>query len=100
MARLPFLHPSAVGTAVATVSLLHNLRPLGAVLRAALEDLGITGVQTLDQRLECEGRVAVFEGCPEQARGLERALRTLGLTTSLNLLSASAGSRRGIRSSA
>jgi hypothetical protein len=88
MARPSFFQPTAAtaaGTAVATVSLLHDLQPIATGLRAALERLGIAGAPTIDQRLQREGRVAVFEGSPEQARGLELALRALGLSTSLNL---------------
>jgi hypothetical protein len=83
MARFPVSQPAA-GTAVATGSLLHTLQPIATGLRAALETLGITGAPTIDQRLQREGRVAVFEGSPEQARGLERALGALGLSTSVN----------------
>jgi hypothetical protein len=88
MAR-PSFFPStaaaAAGTAVATVSLLHDLQPIAAGLWAALERLGITGAPTIDQQLQREGRVAVFEGSPEQAGSLERALLALGLSTSVNL---------------
>ena len=87
MARFPFFQ-SAAGTAVATVSLLHSLQPLGEGMRAALKALGITDVQTIDRRLEREGRVAVFDGCFEEARSLDKALRSLGLSTSLNLRTA------------
>ena len=93
MAPFPFSQPPA-GTAVATVSLLHNLQPIATGLRAALERLGIAGAAAMDQRLEREGRVAVFEGSTEQARGLERALRALGLTTTLNLRTAAVRSLR------
>lgn len=101
MARLSFSLPSAntvtgpaAATTVATVSLLHNLQPIAAGLRAALQGLGIAAVDTMEGRLQREGRLAVFEGSPDQARGLERALRALGLSTSLNLRSAEASPLR------
>jgi hypothetical protein len=101
MACFGFSLPSAAtatghagGTTLATVSLLHNLQPIAAGPRSALRGLGIAAVDTIEGRLEREGRVAVFEGCPDQAHSLERALRALGLSISINLRSAEASALR------
>jgi hypothetical protein len=67
----------------ATVSVLQNLEPVAARLRAVLGEFGALD-RDPDARLAREGRLAVFEGDPAQARRLNQALRAVGLSTSLN----------------
>ena len=81
--RLPPVAP-ATAPLLATVSVLHALEPVAARLRAVFGDSGVAPSDP-DGRLEREGRLAVFEGTPQEAERLERALRALGLTTSINL---------------
>jgi hypothetical protein len=86
-AMAPFrLLPVAPATVplLATVSVLHALEPVAARLRAVFGDSGASPTDP-DARLEREGRLPVFEGTPQEAQRLERGLRALGLTTSINL---------------
>jgi len=69
---------------LATVSVLHALEPVAARLRAVFGDSGASPSDP-DARLEREGRLPVFEGTPQEAQRLERSLRALGLSTSINL---------------
>ena len=81
--RVPPVAPETAPL-LATVSVLHALEPVAARLRAVFGDSGVAPSDP-DGRLEREGRLAVFEGTPQEAERLERALRALGLTTSINL---------------
>lgn len=69
---------------LATLSLLQALEPVALRLRA-VPGLACAPGAELERRLACEGRVALFEGPLAEARQLERSLRQLGLTTSINL---------------
>lgn len=69
---------------VATVSLLQALQPV----ESRLQDVpGLTCPPTaeLERRLACEGRLAVFQGSPQEARRVLQALRQLGLGATCNL---------------
>ncbi len=78
--------PRGLASAVATVSVLQDLQPAALRLRAALgRSVSAAAGAEADRRLACEGRLAVFEGSLAQARRLERVLREVGFTTSVNL---------------
>lgn len=71
---------------LATVSILHTLRPVASRLREVLQDLTHGQAAWVDSLLERTGSAIVFQGHPSAARHLDGLLRKAGLTTSVNLL--------------
>lgn len=85
------LHPLAtignpLAPPVATVLVLPDLRPLAARIRAVLAHLSHPEADDLHRQAERCGRAVVFRGDPAEAGRLDRELRAVGLTTSVNRL--------------
>ncbi|MEB3323887.1 MAG: hypothetical protein VKM17_00955 [Cyanobacteriota bacterium] len=83
----PFLFRRSAPAAaplVATLFVLQTLEPIARRLQTVL-GRSATSLDDPDGHLAREGRLSVFEGDPAAARRLERALRDLGVCTSLNL---------------
>jgi len=69
---------------ISTVLVLPDLHGLAARLRAALADLSAPAAEAMHREAERTGRVPVFQGEPQRALELARALRAAGLTVSVN----------------
>jgi hypothetical protein len=72
---------------MATVLVLGDLRPMAGRIRAVLAGLSAAAAQSLDQEVERNGQAVLFRGEPAEGHRLARALRSAGLTTSVNTLS-------------
>lgn len=70
---------------VATVSLLQALQPVDSRLLQAVPGLTCPAAAEVERRLACEGRLAVFQGSPQEARRVLQALQQLGLSATCNL---------------
>ncbi len=69
---------------VATVSLVQALQPVDSLLQA-VPGLTCHAAAELERRLACEGRLAVFQGSPQEARRVLQALQQFGLSATCNL---------------